>query len=199
MSKRILSLIAVLVLLTTALAVTLASSEIVGGFYPVYSRCGNGRPLNIRSGPGKEYSVIGSVPYGDMIYVVGETFPGWLQTTSGGFVQANLTSTKYPGQYVPPAPTPTPDPSNPDNGKDELNSIFASARFVEPYMITLKATQKSKGVANVRWAPTKSSRLQKAYPEGTQVRVIAELDKWYQIEDPTTSMVGFVNTAYVEK
>ena len=41
-------------------------------------------------------------------------------------------------------------------------------------------------------------QLLKAYPEGTQVRVIAELNKWYQVEDPLTGAVGFVNTAYVD-
>ena len=54
-------------------------------------------------------------------------------------------------------------------------------------------------MANVRWAPSKASKLLKAYPAGTQLRVIAELDKWYQVEDPLTNQVGFVNTAYVVK
>jgi uncharacterized protein YgiM (DUF1202 family) len=97
---------------------------------------------------------------------------------------------------VPPAPTPTPDPNK---KKADLEKVYATARTVEPYLITLKATERSKGVANVRWAPSKTSKLLKAYPAGTQLRVIAELDKWYQVEDPMTNQVGFVNTAYVVK
>ena len=42
-------------------------------------------------------------------------------------------------------------------------------------------------------------QLLKAYPAGSQVRVIAELTNWYQVEDPLTGVVGFVNTAYVTK
>ena len=192
MSKRIISLMAVVVLLAAMFAFTTTASA----YYCVYSHCPNGKPLNVREGPGKEYPVIGKVPYGDPIYIIGETCPGWYQLNDMGYVQASLTSNSYPGPYVPPAPTPTADPNK---KKADLEKVYATARTVEPYLITLKATERSKGVANVRWAPSKTSKLLKAYPAGTQLRVIAELDKWYQVEDPMTNQVGFVNTAYVVK
>jgi uncharacterized protein YgiM (DUF1202 family) len=192
MSKRMISLMAVVVLLAAMFAFTTTASA----YYCVYSHCPNGKPLNVREGPGKEYPVIGKVPYGDPIYIIGETSPGWYQLNDLGYVQASLTSNSYPGPYVPPAPTPTPDPNK---KKADLEKVYATARTVEPYLITLKATERSKGVANVRWAPSKTSKLLKAYPAGTQLRVIAELDKWYQVEDPMTNQVGFVNTAYVVK
>lgn len=192
MSKRIISLMAVVVLLAAMFAFTTTASA----YYCVYSHCQNGKPLNVREGPGKEYPVIGKVPYGDPIYIIGETSPGWYQLNDMGYVQASLTSNSYPGPYVPPAPTPTADPNK---KKADLEKVYASARTVEPYLITLKATERSKGVANVRWAPSKTSKLLKAYPAGAQLRVIAELDKWYQVEDPMTNQVGFVNTAYVVK
>ena len=192
MSKLIISLMAVVVLLAAMFAFTTTASA----YYCVYSHCPNGKPLNVREGPGKEYPVIGKVPYGDPIYIIGETSPGWYQLNDLGYVQASLTSNSYPGPYVPPAPTPTADPNK---KKADLEKVYASARTVEPYLITLKATERSKGVANVRWAPSKTSKLLKAYPAGTQLRVIAELDKWYQVEDPMTNQVGFVNTAYVVK
>lgn len=192
MSKRIISLMAVVVLLAAMFAFTTTASA----YYCVYSHCPNGKPLNVREGPGKEYPVIDKVPYGDPIYIIGETSPGWYQLNDMGYVQASLTSNSYPGPYVPPAPTPTADPNK---KKADLEKVYASARTVEPYLITLKATERSKGVANVRWAPSKTSKLLKAYPAGTQLRVIAELDKWYQVEDPMTNQVGFVNTAYVVK
>ena len=192
MSKRIISLMAVVVLLAAMFAFTTTASA----YYCVYSHCPNGKPLNVREGPGKEYPVIGKVPYGDPIYIIGETSPGWYQLNDMGYVQASLTSNSYPGPYVPPAPTPTADPNK---KKADLEKVYATARTVEPYLITLKATERSKGVANVRWAPSKTSKLLKAYPAGAQLRVIAELDKWYQVEDPMTNQVGFVNTAYVVK
>lgn len=194
MSKRILTLITIVALLATMFAFTATASA--NGYYCVYSHCGNGKALNVRSGPGKEYPVIDRVAYGDPIFVIGETSPGWLQLNDVGYVQASLTSRTYPGPYVPPTPTPTPDPNK---KKAELDKVYETAKSVEPYLITLRATQRSRGVANVRWAPSKTSKLLKAYPAGTQLKVIAELDKWYQVEDPLTNQVGFVNTAYVEK
>ena len=193
MNKRIISLMAILVLLLSMFVFTAASAT---AYYPVYSHCPNGKPLNVREGPGKDYWIINKIPYGDPIYVIGETADGWYELNDGGFVQAALTSHTYPGPYVPPTPMPTPDPNK---KKADLEKVYATAKSVEPYLITLKATVRSKGVANVRWAPSKSSKLLKAYPAGTQLRVIAELDKWYQVEDPLTNQVGFVNTAYVEK
>jgi len=191
MNKRLLSLIAVIVLVATMCVafVTTASAD-----YVVYSKCPNGKPLNERSGPGKEYSVVGKFPYGSEIWVIGETSPGWLQLNDGStFVQASLTSRTKPGPYVPPSPQPTKKPS------ESLDSVYATAKVVDPYIVTLKATKRSNGVANVRWAPSKKAKLLAAYPSGTQVRVIAELKNWYQVEDLITGAVGYVNTAYVVK
>lgn len=192
MSKRILSLLAVMVLIAAMFAFTAASAD---GYYAVYSHCKNGKPLNVRSGPGKDFPVIDKVPYGQPIYVIGETTPGWLQLNDVGYVQASLTSRNYPGPYVPPDPSKEKSTS----GTSDVYQLYQSARYVNPYTVTLKATQKSNGVANVRWAPSKASPLQYAYPAGTQVRVIAELgNNWYQVQEPVSEKVGFVNTAYVQ-
>jgi uncharacterized protein YgiM (DUF1202 family) len=193
MNKRILSMIAVIILLATMCVafVTTASAD-----YCVYSHCRNGKPLNERAGPGKEYAVVGKFPYGTQIWVIGETSPGWLQLNDGStFVQASQVCSYDPGPYVPPAPGPQPT----KKPSESLDSIYATAKTVTPYIVTLKATKNSKGVANVRWAPSKKSKLLAAYPSGTQVRVIAELKNWYQVEDLVTGAVGYVNTAYVVK
>lgn len=192
MSKRILSMLAVVVLIAAMFAFTAASAD---GYYAVYSHCKNGKPLNVRSGPGKDFPVIDKVPYGQPIYVIGETVSGWLQLNDTGYVQASLTCRNYPGPYVPPDPSKEKSTS----GTSDVYQLYQSARYVNPYTVTLKATQKSNGVANVRWAPSKASPLQYAYPAGTQVRVIAELgNNWYQVQEPVSEKVGFVNTAYVQ-
>ena len=193
MKKRILSLLTVLMLATVMFQFVFPASA--SASYVVYSHCGNGKALNVREGAGKDYWIIDRIPYGNPIEVIGETVPGWLQVSSGGFVQAALTSRTYPGPYVPPSPNPKPS----TNTEPDYNSIFQSARFVTPYTVTLTAAQNSKGVANVRWAPSKKATLQKASPSGSQVRVLAEMGNWYQVEDPITEMVGFVNKAYVSR
>ena len=65
MSKRILALAAVLAL---ALTVFIFPTTSLAWEWR-YSCCSNGRPLNVRSGPGKDYPVISKVPYGQQIGV----------------------------------------------------------------------------------------------------------------------------------
>ncbi len=190
MNKRILSLVTVVALLVAMFAFMAPASA----YYCVYSCCKNGKPLNVRSGPGKEYEIIDKVAYGGEIWVIGETYPGWLQLNDAGYVQASLTSSRYPGSYVP-TPTKTPEQQK----QSTLEKTYASAKTVQPYMITVQATARSKGVANVRWQPIKSAKLLKAYAPGTQLKVLAELNKWYQVQDPTTQEVGYINVAYVVK
>jgi len=195
MNKRILSLVAVVVMLMTMFAFTTSASAV----YIVYSHCENGKPLNVRSGPGKNYEKVGSYAYGEEIPIDHDLGNGWLEVVWGsvpGYVMKSLTSRTYPGPYVPN--NNTNKETNTETGTD-YNSLYAGAKLVTPYTVTLKATQNSKGVANVRWAPSKEATLLKAFPAGTQVQVIAELNKWYQVSDPASGAVGFVNTAYVTK
>lgn len=191
MKRRIMAFFTALTLMMAMLVLTSAASA----YYAVYSHCRNGKPLNVRSGPGKQYDVIDQIPYGQEIYVNGETSPGWLQLNDVGYVQASLTSKTYPGPYVPPEVKPVA----PDEEADptEYNGLFAKAIQVTPYTVTLQATQKSKGLANVRWAPSKKSTLLRSYLSGTQILVIAELKNWYQVYDASTNTVGFVHSAYV--
>ncbi len=192
MNKRIIALVSIVALLVSMFAFMVPASA----NYVVYSHCRNGKPLNVRSGPGKEYSVVGKYAYGEAIYVIGETVRGWLEIENQGFVQASLTCAYNPGPYNPhDFPTKTPS----EKKQSTLDATYASAKTVTPYMITLQATPRSKGVANVRWQPIKSAKLLRAYAPGTQLKVLAELNKWYQVQDPTTQEVGYVNVAYVVK
>ena len=195
MNKRILSLVAAVVMLMTMFALTTSASAI----YTVYSACENGKPLNVRSGPGKQYEVIGSISYGEQIPIDHDVGNGWLEVVWGsvpGYVMKSLTVRNNPGKYVPPT---NKDTKKTEEESEGYNSLFSSAKLVSPYTVTLKATQASKGLANLRWAPSKSATLLKSFPEGSQVTVLAELKNWYQVSDPVSGVVGFINTAYVSK
>ncbi len=196
MSKRILSLVAVVTLLVTMFAFMASASAV----YIVYSHCGNGKPLNVRSGPGKNYEVVGTYPYGSEIPIDHDLGNGWLEVVWGSvpaYVMKSLTTRTYPGPYVPSKNTST---ATTTTAASALNDLFASAKLVTPYTVTLNPTRTSKNVANVRWAPSKATTLLRSYAAGSQVNVIAELGtKWFQVEDPLTGAVGFVNVAYVTK
>ena len=195
MSKRILALAAVLAL---ALTVFIFPTTSLAWEWR-YSCCSNGKPLNVRSGPGKDYPVISKVPYGQQIGVDHDLGNGWSEVYVGsqniGYCMTGLMTRTQPGPYVPPTPS---DPTIiPEAG---YNDLFNQARLVTPYTVTLYPTPNSGEAANVRWAPSKKATLLARYSAGAQVTVIAELGiNWYQVMDPATGAVGFVNAAYVTR
>ena len=146
--------------------------------------------------PGKEYPVIGSIPYGERIGVDHDLGNGWSELIWGsipGYAMTSLMSRTYPGPYNPtPKPNPDPYPS----GGSTLNNVFKKARFVSPYMVTLRGTRGS-GSVNVRWAPSLDSTLIQAYAYGTTMQVIAELGDWSQVVDPVTGITGFAMSMFL--
>lgn len=198
MKRRILSLVTVLALVMTMVSV----ASVAFADFIAYSKCPNGKPLNVRTGPGKEYSVMGKIAYGDQFWVKNTMRDdGWTEIYYGdsiGYVQNGLWSRNYPGQYV--AQTAQTTTASTSSSETDYNSLYASAKIVSPYTVTLKASQNSNGVANVRWAPNKNATLLKKYQPGEQVTVLATLgSNWYQIYDEEAGISGFVNSAYVEK
>jgi hypothetical protein len=106
-----------------------------------------------------------------------------------------------PAPYNPqPQPQPQPAEEETDiraySSVKMLNTIVQNARFVEPYNITVTPTRAS-GWVYLRWVPSRNAQKITTYPGGTEVRVIAEMKDWYQVEDPATGVVGFVNSSYV--
>jgi len=192
MTKRFIALVAVLTLLLTVFILPDTACAI----YTAYSCCNNGKPLNVRSGPGKEYPVIGTIPYREQVGVDHDLGNGWSELIWGsvpGYAMTSLLSVRDPGPYNPSKPTPTPAPSGDGS---ELNKVFKKARFVTPYTVTLRGTRGS-GSVNVRWAPSLNSTLIQAYAYGSTMQVIAELGDWYQVVDPYTGITGFVKSTFV--
>lgn len=197
MTKRILSLVAVLTLIMTMFMIL---PNTAFAYYYAYSNCNNGKPLNVRSGPGKDYPIIGTIPYREQVGVDHDLGNGWSELIWGsvpGYAMTSLMSKSDPGPYDP-SRNQKKNETNPVPAETGLNAVFNKAKIVTPYLVTLKAARAS-GAANVRWAPSKASTLQKAYASGQQVEVIAELDQWYQVVDPVSGLTGFVNAAYVVK
>ena len=194
MTRRIVALTAVLTLVLTIFFLPCTACAI----YDAYSCCGNGKPLNVRSGPGKEYPVIGSIPYGERVGVDHDLGNGWSELVWGsvpGYAMTSLLSRSNPGPYNPkPQPKPYPDPS--PSGDSILNNVFGKARFVTPYTVTLRGTRGS-GSVNVRWAPSTDCALIQAYAYGSTMQVIAELGDWYQVVDPITGITGFAMSRFL--
>ena len=193
MTRRILSLVAVLALVMTLFILPDTACAI----YTAYSACSNGKPLHVRSGPGKEYPIIGNINYGEQIGVDHDLGNGWSELIWGsvpGYAMTALMSTTYPGPYNPSQGGSGSSGST--GGGGSLNSIFKKARFVSPYTVTLRGVRGS-GSVNVRWAPSLDSTLIMSYAYGSTMQVIAELGDWDQVVDPVTGITGFVMSQFV--
>ena len=193
MTKRIVALVAVLTLVMTMFILPTTASAI----YTAYSNCSNGKPLNVRSGPGKQYPVIGTIPYREEIGVDHDLGNGWSEVIWGsvpGYAMTSLLSINDPGPYDPSKhKKQDPDPSSSGGA---LNNVFKRAQIVTPYTVTLRGTRGT-GSVNVRWAPSTESTLIQAYAYGTTMQVIAEMGDWSQVVDPVTGITGFAMSKFL--
>jgi len=89
------------------LSATPPETENIGTYYAIGE-------INVRSGPGTDYSLVKTLAAGDAISVVSETADGWYRTVKGTYVKASLCSSTPPATPTPAptaAPTPTPRPT----------------------------------------------------------------------------------------
>ncbi len=208
MTKRFLSLVLALVLLVlTVPASVLAEDDTVpasAGYYYVYTE--NGKGLNVRDMPNG--TKVGSLKYGSRIYcyyvsdgwaLIDYTYdkPNYGKGTYACFVSARFLTKNKPADRTPsttPAPKSTTDSAT---TVAELNVEFASAKKVEPYLVTVRPTRVT-GWVNMRWAPSKNSTLMATYKANDQLLVIRETKNWLQVQDPETGNVGFISKSFVQ-
>ena len=188
MTKRIVALVAVLTLVMTMFILPTTASAI----YTAYSNCSNGKPLNVRSGPGKEYPVIGKIPYREAVGVDHDLGNGWSELIWGsvpGYAMTSLMSKQDPGPY---------DPSKNQKKKQSSDDPYKNAKKVDPFWVTVRGTRGS-GSVNVRWAPDQSAKLIRQIAYGSRLQVIAELGNWYQVVDPNSGITGFAMKKFLPR
>jgi len=198
MIKRLVALTAAVVLL---MAVMLTSAGAISTMF-VYTE--NGRTLNVRSAPTTGDNVIGHLAYGAEVGVEQFLDNGWCAIVWGSYgtayVQSRFLQWYEPGPKPTPRPTSAPAPSGGGSASDlaALNKVFRSARVVTPYTISVRPARVS-GWVNMRWAPTTNAEVISNYKNGAQLTVIAELNGWYQVEDPSTGYTGFMMSEYTSR
>ena len=214
MNKRSLSLLLVLMLALGALLVpALSAAEddsptATTGYYYVYTA--NGKTLNVRDTPGGE--VVGHLKYGTRIWV--DTFvddnwalityaydkPGYGYGDYACFVSTRYLVHSKPDPYKPASSGSSSSSSSSSSidAMEEINREFRSAVSVTPYRVLVRPTRVS-GWVNLRWAPSKQAELMGTYKANEELLVISETTNWYQVEDPDTGAVGFINRSFVTK
>ena len=176
----------------------------------------NGKGLNVRATPGGE--VVGSLKYGTKIYcyykdngngwaLIDYTYdmPGYGKGTYACFVSSRFLVKKKPAARSTSSGSKTETAAATTAAVTEaasadplaaLNEEFSAAKKVTPYTVYARPTRTS-GWINLRWAPSKSAEIMGTYRANASLTVIQELKNWYQVEDPATGLVGFVDKNFV--
>ncbi len=197
MSKKILTLV-----LAAVLMIGVSVPAVSHAWYTMYVYTENGKSLNVRSEPRAGDNVLWTIPFGERVDVDYNLGNGWTALMAAGayesvYVQTRFLVSEKPTRK-PSGTTPSGNPSTNASTAKELNKIFRSYKRVNPYRITVRPVRAS-GWVNLRFAPSKETEVMATYKANEQVTVIAELDGWYQVEDPNTGMVGYMSTQFVVK
>ena len=200
--KKLIGLLLAVVLLT-GLALT-AVAESQGTV--MYISTPNGKGLNVRSAMDtSQDNVIATLPYGSKVLSYGNPQPGWTYVEIGnvsGYAMSRYLTKQKPAAHDDSSKSSESGTKSKTfdtkaaNTVEQMNSLLAAAKSVEPYNVTVRPVRAS-GWVYLRWVPSRNAQQIATYPGGKEVRVIAELKDWYQVEDPDTGVVGFVNSSYV--
>lgn len=172
----------VLVLLLAAMPMT-ASATYVSG----YAYVANTSSLNLRSGPGLEYPIIGSAARNEMVQVLGPTdVASWVSVSlmpSGpvGFMDSNYLSAT-PSVATPPPVIITPPVLGPTVDYGGTRAVVknpGSGQFL-----------------NLREYPSYTARVLGIYYNGTLMTVLSESAGWYYVQ-MDSGLRGYFRHEYV--
>ncbi len=200
--KRYLTLTLAMALLLGAVLVPSASMA----YTTKYVYTDNGKSLNIRTDPWVGDNVIGQVPYGSEVVVDYNLGNGWTALMgAGSWPDTVYCQTRFLVNSKPAAKNSgssgssnTGSASQTNSTVTELNKIFKSYKKVAPYTITVRPVRAS-GWVNLRFAPSKKCEVLATYGANANLTVIAEFTDWYQVTDPNTGVVGYINSAFVSR
>ena len=201
--KKLIGLLLAAVLLVLAVSCAIAESQGT----TMYVKTQNGKALNVRSSMSTEddSNIIGSLRYGSKVITYGSN-GSWTMIDFGnttGFIMSKYLVKEKPAAYDGSTDTSSKTKkAGSFNTKEatnvtQLNSLASSAKFVEPYTVTVHPTT-AKGSVYVRWFPPKNAETLVTLRDGDEVTVIAELTDWFQVTDPATGKTGFVFHTYVK-
>lgn len=211
MCKRFLTLIlAVMLAMSVMIPAALAEDDTPSasaGYYYVYTE--NGKTLNVRATPGGD--VVGHLKYGTQIYCYyKDNGNGWAlidykynMPGVGEGTYACFVSSRFLVKNKPAARTAASKKTSTSGAAAvstdplmAINEEFRAAKKVTPYTVYARPSRASSWV-NLRWAPTKTAEIMATYKANAPLTVIQELKNWFQVEDPDTGLVGFVDKSFV--
>ena len=197
------------------LTLTLAALLVVGMMVPLaaqaddpmYVYTSNGGGLNLREQPDSKAKILLVIPYGDPFYVFEWMNNGWAYGHWGG--QFGYVQNRYLVNYQPgPAPTkasataaPKATLSPEDEAAQEeakMRTELKSEKEVSPFYIEVR-TPRATSWVNFRKQPSKATERLASYPDGQELIVLGETNRWYRARDPQTNVVGYIFKDYTAR
>ncbi len=208
MKKKIVSLLLAVMMMITALSAALAEGQTVEellGINPsdwpktMYVYTENGGKLNVRREPKTGDNVIDQLEYGtevvvEMLVVINTDW-ACIRNQKGengiGYVM-----TRYLVNTQPSDAKQRAEEAERKKNLEELNRQLASAKAVDqPFMIAVRASRAS-GWVNFRVGPGVAADRIASLPDGHEMKVIGETEKWYQAIDMESGKTGYVSKNY---
>lgn len=147
--------------------------------------------VNVRSGPGTDSDIVGSVITGGKVTVTGET-AGWYQVSVNGvagYIRKDFLSST---QTATPSTT---DPSSSASSGTPAAGSAAAAEIATSTNYSSASTLYTTDGVNVRSNPGTDSGVLATLGSGSAVTVIGETDNWYIVS--TGSGTGYISKAYL--
>ena len=207
MKKRILTL--TLIAVMTMMLIPSAHASWI-----MYVSPSSGTTVNLRSTPDASKdanNLITAIPYGTAL-TVEYISNGWacIDYGIGAYDEAYMMAKYLTYEYRAPTAanmkkkTAAPAASSQESGTVDLsaeynnmNRQFRTFRKVNRYFTVYGRPSRSTGWVNLRFAPNEKAELIRRVWQNDQLTVIGETDRWYQVEDPETGIIGYINRSYV--
>ncbi len=193
--KRALTVMLLVALIVTMLMPTMAFA--MSNPNSRFVKTGNGKPLNVRSGPGTNNEVFFKLPYGTQVEVI-DTQGDWclirpydknLWSQAGNstnmWVMKSFLVTKNPGPWKKTDPTPS---------YDDVDAALRQLKPLETPVLAEIVTSRPSNYVHLRWVPSTGARFSAQYLAGEQVLVLAQSKTWSQVVDLADGHVGFILT-----
>ena len=195
MFKRTLTLVMVLALALAVCSAALAETK--------WIKTHNGKPANARSEPDIHSDLVGDFPYGSEVYTMGTSpINGYTELSNGGgmWVLTKFLVSSPPAPYTPGKDSGRGSSSSSSEGSAQsaIYNEFNAARWVTPYDV-YTCHNRSSGIINMRYAPSKNAPLVDSYKPGEPLVVICELRDWMEVQDPETGRVGYIRHDFLQR
>ncbi|MGN0778484.1 MAG: SH3 domain-containing protein [Aristaeellaceae bacterium] len=187
MKKTLMTLLAMLMLLTVATGAWAAATSVT-----MYVNTPNQGSLNLRDANDK---VIARIPYRTALEIYERSYIDSERVIveydgKEGYVYLRYLSTTRPAASKNSGSTQDTTTS------DTLKTVFKGMKTVNPYAVSVCPSTPTSFV-NLRWAPSKSAPIQAVRYNGDVLTVLAENNSWAQVYDGETNACGFMLKSFL--